>query len=192
MLWIRSLKDTLLNRSVDTLKVKIKFDYIGNSPWKNKVKINEIGGLGENIDDKWVELISSEKIQIKLDNWKLVSLSDKALLSKTNIQDLHVTKLPNSLLSKTQRESLYLLDSEDKLVDSVSWCNDFSDNKFFLERPLPNNKSFVILEGLGTPNSFNPPHIKAIDVAYKEDLRTKFSLFFFALLLVLFARIKTY
>lgn len=192
MLWIRSLKDTLLNRSVDTLKVKIKFDYIGNSPWKNKVKINEIGGLGENIDDKWVELISSEKIQIKLDNWKLVSLSDKALLSKTNIQDLHVTKLPNSLLSKTQRESLYLLDSEDKLVDSVSWCNDFSDNKFFLERPLPNNKSFVILEGLGTPNSFNPPHIKAIDVAHKENLRTKFSLFFFALLLVLFARIKTY
>jgi len=72
------------------------------------------------------------------------------------------------LLSKTQKESLYLLDSEDKLVDSVSWSNEFSKNKFFLERPLPNNKFFVILEGLGTPNSFNPLHIKTIDIAHTK------------------------
>lgn len=191
-LWIRSLKDTLQNRSVDSLKVNIKFDYIGDSPWKNKVKINEIGGLGENIDDKWVELISIEKAQINLDNWKLVSLSEKALLSKANFKDVHLTKLPDSLLSKTQKESLYLLDSEDKLVDSVSWINDFSKNKFFIERPLPNNKFFVILEGLGTPNSFNPLHIKTIDIAYNEALRAKFTMCFFALLLALAVRIKTY
>jgi hypothetical protein len=177
---------------LDTLKVKIKFDYIGDSKWKNKVKINEIGGLGNNTGDKWVELISVEKTQINLDNWKLVSLSDVALLSKTNIKDIHVTKLPKSLLSKTQKESLYLLDSDDKLVDSLSWSNEFSKNKFFLERPLPNNKSLVILEGLGTPNSFNPLHIKAIDIAHTKGLRSKFSMCFFALLLVLVAPIKTY
>jgi hypothetical protein len=96
------------------------------------------------------------------------------------------------LLSKTQKEYLYLLDSDDKLVDSLSWSNEFSKNKFFLERPLPNNKSLVILEGLGTPNSFNPLHIKAIDIAHTKGLRSKFSMCFFALLLVLVAPIKTY
>ena len=191
-LWIGSLKDTLQNHSLDTLKVKIKFDYIGDSKWKNKVKINEIGGLGNNNGDKWVELISVEKTQINLDNWKLVSLLDIAPLSKTNIKDIHVTKLPKSLLSKTQKESLYLLDSNDKLVDSLSWSNEFSKNKFFIERPLPDNKSLVILEGLGTPNSFNPLHIKAIDVARMKDFRSRFSMCFFALLLVLVAPIKTY
>ena len=190
-LWIGSLKDTLQNRSLDTLKLKIKFDYIGDSKWKNKVKINEIGGLGNNNDDKWVELISVEKTQISLDNWKLVSLLDTVLLSKTNVKDIHVTKLPDSLLTKAQKEFLYLMDSDNKLVDSLSWRNDYSKNKFFIERPLPNNKSLVILEGLGTPNSYNPLHIEAINVAHKKYVRSRFSMCFFALLLVLFATIKT-
>jgi len=190
-LWIGSLKDTLQNRSLDTLKLKIKFDYIGDSKWKNKVKINEIGGLGNNNDDKWVEIISVEKTQISLDNWKLVSLLDTALLSKTNIKDIHVTKLPDSLLTKAQKEFLYLMDSDNKLVDSLSWRNDYSKNKFFIERPLPNNKSLVILEGLGTPNSYNPLHIESINVAHIKYVRSRFSMCFFALLLVLFATIKT-
>ena len=190
-LWIGSLKDTLQNRSLDTLKLKIKFDYIGDSKWKNKVKINEIGGLGNNNDDKWVELISVEKTQISLDNWKLVSLLDTVLLSKNNVKDIHVTKLPDSLLTKAQKEFLYLMDSDNKLVDSLSWRNDYSKNKFFIERPLPNNKSLVILEGLGTPNSYNPLHIEAINVAHKKYVRSRFSMCFFALLLVLFATIKT-
>ena len=120
-----------------------------------------------------------------------MSLLDTVLLSKNNVKDIHVTKLPDSLLTKAQKEFLYLMDSDNKLVDSLSWRNDYSKNKFFIERPLPNNKSLVILEGLGTPNSYNPLHIEAINVAHKKYVRSRFSMCFFALLLVLFATIKT-
>ena len=53
---------------------------------------------------------------------------------------------------------MFLVDENNKLVDSVYWSNNFSKELFFLERPIPESSEFILKNGLGSPNSYNPNH----------------------------------
>ena len=156
--WSNKVNDTINHTISDTLNYSIKFEYIGDSPWKDKIKINEIGGLGKNINKPWVELFSNKTEKKKLNEWKLILSNGKIHINDSFSEELLLIDFKKFNHKFLNKEFMFLVDENNKLVDSVYWNNNFSKQLFFLERPIPESSKFILKNGLGSPNSYNPNH----------------------------------
>lgn len=156
--WSNKVNDTINHTISDTLNYSIKFEYIGDSPWKDKIKINEIGGLGKTTNKPWVELFSNKTGKKKLNEWKLISSNGKIHINDSFSEELLLIDFKEFNHKFLNKEFMFLVDENNKLVDSVYWSNNFSKELFFLERPIPESSEFILNNGLGSPNSYNPNH----------------------------------
>ena len=164
--WSNKVNDTINHTISDTLNYSIKFEYIGDSPWKDKIIINEIGGLGAKVNKRWIEIKSNIDEGVSLNGWKLVTPHETIKINNSERNLIFFLKLGSAKNKKINKEFVYLIDKDDKLIDSVKWTNTYTKKKFFLERPVPSSKEFIIKLGDGSPGQLNPLHMK-------ENLRIK-------------------
>ena len=102
---------------------------------------------------------------------------------------LKVIDFSGDLIDKNNRQFIYLLDNKSKLVDSITWENNFSNKLFHVQKTLPSINTISVEEGIGTPNSLNPKHLLLIEEKTKEELGKIVAIFFtfFVLIFVNFS-----
>ena len=183
-----TIRDTILNNKSDSLDINIDYKYTGDSKWSNKIIINEVGGIGDNKINNWIELYSPVHKSINLENWKLILPNGEILHLNKELKSLEVINFSNNQLSNDVNQFIYLIDNENKFVDSISWENNFSKDPFFIERATPLSKKSLIKNGTGSPNNFNPQHLIQIEKKKSELLEKVLAAFFF--LLILFIKFK--
>ena len=158
-----SIRDTIINVNKETKNINISYKYVGDSHWKDKIKINEVGGLGIYDTNKWIELYSEKKEEIILKNWKLIFSKGETDIKNITFNMLKVIDFSGDLIDKNNRQFIYLLDNKSKLVDSITWENNFSNKVFHVQKTLPSINTISVEEGIGTPNSLNPKHLLLIE-----------------------------
>lgn len=173
----------------ETQNINISYKYVGDSHWKDKIKINEVGGLGIYDTNKWIELYSEKKGEIILKNWKLIFSKGETDIKNITFNMLKVIDFSGDLIDKNSRQFIYLLDNKSKLVDSITWENNFSNKVFHVQKTLPSINTISVEEGIGTPNSLNPKHLLLIEEKKKEELGKIVAIFFtfFVLIFVNFS-----
>lgn len=184
-----SIRDTIINVNKETQNINISYKYVGDSHWKDKIKINEVGGLGIYDTNKWIELYSEKKEEIILKNWKLIFSKGETDIKNITFNMLKVIDFSGDLIDKNNRQFIYLLDNKSKLVDSITWENNFSNKVFHVQKTLPSINTISVEEGIGTPNSLNPKHLLLIEEKKKEELGKIVAIFFtfFVLIFVNFS-----
>lgn len=161
--------DNVLKEGHDSIAYQLSFDFVGYSPSHGKLKINEFGGLSGDLFSPWVELINYSNDTINLKNLCLISKEGSRVLegdlppnSVEVFQLLETDSLPilDSMLMP-DRNFLYLIDDSGLMIDTIGWDRELGSIYGFY-RNEPVKSGFSLLLDQGTPNEFNPGHLREL------------------------------